>query len=278
MASGPASIKDCLQAGLRSFRRRPLRLILSWGAAVGATALFVSLIPADLSSALQVGASIGGMAILWAQLDLLRALREDISEAHRSAKTLRDWAWAFVPAIVAPALFRLLTWSVWFAVPFTGVLMYAFFSYGFGDMFLCGRLDLLTSAILFGFAGFMMTCGLLFAPLCAVVDRIGPLEALRRSWRMVGGHRLKILGISAACLSLPIATSLAAYYISILEARGMTFRGLPAVLWTASAASVALFFGPWLTASVTILLIPLKREENVFVRRLIQRRTTMNLS
>jgi len=259
-------------------RRHPARLIASWTAAAAVTVMFVVLIPTDLSSGLQIGASLGALAILWGQLGFVRTLGEDVSEAHRPTKPHRDWASACLAAVAAPLLFRVLTWSIWFAVPLTGGLMYAFFSYGIGDMFLCGRLDLLTSAILFGCVAFMMTCGFLFAPFCAVVDRIGPLEALRRSWRMAGGHRLTILGISSACLLLPTVLSLVAYYISVLETYAATFRGLPAVLWSASLVSVVVFFGPWLTASMTTLLLPLKREENTFARRLVQRRTTMHLS
>jgi hypothetical protein len=272
------SAKACLHAGRVALTRRPFPLIAGWAVAAGITALFVLAIPQDLSSALQLGGSLGGLALLWAQLDALKALGADASARRRPANVRRDWASAFVPMIVAPLVFRLLTWAMWYAVPLTGALMYALMTFGVADMFTCGRLDLLVSAIVFGAGGFMMTCGFLFAPACAVLDSIGPFEALRRSWRMSGGHRLTILRILSRCFWLPVTLFLSAYVLSVLRTAAFTFRGLPAILWSVALASIVLFFGPWATASMTALMVPLKREEDVFVRRHFERRTSMHLS
>lgn len=190
---------------------------------------------------------------------------------------MRDLGSSFIAAAVIPTLFRIATWSIWFALPLTGGLMYVFMTFGVADMFTSGRLDLLASAILFGTAGFMMTCGLLFAPICAVLERIGPFEAMRRSWRMAGGHRKTIFRIALTCFWLPVGLSLSAYFLSVLRTAAAVFRGLPAVLWVVSLVTVVLFFGPWCTGALMALFVPLKCEEDGYVRRLEERRATMNL-
>jgi hypothetical protein len=171
----------------------------------------------------------------------------------------------------------MLTFYTWFALPFSGTLMYVLYSYGIGSMFLCGRLDLLIYAILLGIFAFMMTCGFLFAPVCAVLDSLGPMEAMRRSWRMVGGHRKKILRIAVTCFWLPISLALSAYFLSVLESTAATFRGLPAVLWIVSLVTIVAFFGPWFSGALTALFVPLKREEDGYIRRRLERKAAMNL-
>ena len=272
------SAGHCLRAGLAAFLRSPLPLILGWAVSAGITILFIVYIPRDLSSALQIGAAFGGFVLTWPQLRMLRSMNADIAAAEPSASSPRSWVSALIALAIAPTLYRVLTWAIWYAVPLSGALMYAFVTFGAGNMYVSGRLDLLTSAILFGFGTFALMCGLVFAPLCAVLDRIGPFASLKRSWRMVSGHRATILRIATATLGAPVALSLAAYYVSVLQTAQATFRGLPAVLWSIALGSVVLFLGPWLTAAITLLFIPLKEEENFFTRRLRARRVSMDLS
>ena len=59
-------------------------------------------------------------------------------------------------------------------------------------------------------------------------------------------------------------------------------RPLPLILgWAIAAGLVALFvvlfFGPWCTGALMALFVPLKCEEDGYVRRLEERRATMNL-
>jgi hypothetical protein len=268
---------ECLRVGREVYVRRPLPLILGWAIAAGLVVLFVVLIPQDLSSGLQIGATLGGLALLRVQLIVLRSLGVTDALPRPALRRLRDWASAFGPMVVTPLLFRMLTFYTWFALPFSGALMYVLYSYGIGSMFLCGRLDLLIFAIVLGTFAFVMTCGFLFAPVCAVLDSIGPLEAMRRSWRMAGGHRKSILRIAVTCFWLPISLALSAYFLSVLESTAATFRGLPAVLWIVSLVTIVVVFGPWFSGALTALFVPLKREEDGYVRRRLERKAAMNL-
>ena len=269
---------DCLRAGREAYVRRPLPLILGWAIAAGLVVLFIVLFPSDLSTGLQLGVIVSAPILLGVQLIALKSLGTYELGRHQARGSLRDWGSSFVAAAVIPTLLRIATWCIWCALPFTGSMMYVFMTFGVADMFTSGRLDLLVSAILFGTAGFMLTCGLLFAPVCAVLDRIRPFEALRRSWRMAGGgHRKTILRIALACFWLPVGLSLSAYFLSVLRTAEAVFRGLPAVLWIVSLVTVVLFLGPWFTGALMALFVPLKREEDGYVRRLEERRATMNL-
>ena len=272
------STRHCLRTGMRTFLRRPLPLLLAWFVTTGISVGLFVVIPQDLSSALQMGTALGWIALVWAQLDLLRFLGADVAAPGPAKPLLARWGSLGIAVAVLPTVFRVLTFALWYAVPLTGGIMYMLVTFGVADMYVSGRLDLLTSAILFGFGAFMLTCGFGFAPVCSSLDRIGPLEALRRSWRIAGGHRIKILAIATATMSIPVAVAISAYHISILQTAQATFQGLPAVLWTISLAGLALFFGPWLTAAMTVLFIPLKGEENVYVKRRLARRESMNLS
>ena len=271
------STRHCLSAGRGVFLRRPLPMLLGWAAAGAITVLFVILFSSDLSTGLHVGVIVSALVLLKAQRIVLKSVDNDGSEEHPRSNAWRAWGRAFLAAAVVPTLFRVATWCIWFAVPLSGALMYAFFSYGIGDMFLCGRLDLLVGAVLFGSVGFAISSGLLFAPLCAVQDSRGALDALRRSWRMAGGHRMKILRIAVTCLWLPVSLALSAYFLSVLRTAEATFHGLPAVLWAVSLLLVVLFFGPWFSTALLMLYVPLKREEDGYIRRRVERKAAMNL-
>jgi hypothetical protein len=268
---------ECLRAGREAYVRRPLPLILGCAVAAGLVVLFVVLFPSDLSWGLQLGVILSAPVLLQVQRSALKSLGEDESPAHRTRSSLRDWGSSFIAAAVIPTLFRIATWSIWFALPLTGALMYVFMTFGVADMFTSGRLDLLTSAVLFGSVSFMLTSGFLFAPICAVLDGIGPLEAIRRSLRMAGGHRKTILRIAFTCFWLPISLSLSAYFLSVLRTAAAVFRGLPAVLWIVSLVTVVLFYGPWFSGALMALFVPLKREEDWYVRRRQERRATLDL-
>ena len=180
-------------------------------------------------------------------------------------------------AAVIATLFRVVVWCLWVAVPLSGAVMYAFMTFGVGDMFLCGRLDLLVSAIVFGTVGFVMTCGLLFAPMCAVQDSRGLFDAIRRSWRMANGRRWTILRIAVTCFWFPVSVSLSAYFLSVLRTAAAVFRGLPAVLWLVSLLTVVLFLGPWFSGALTAAFVPLKAEEDEYVRRREERKAKLRL-
>ncbi|TFH07157.1 MAG: hypothetical protein E4H08_09965 [Candidatus Atribacteria bacterium] len=266
---------ECLRTGWRVSRQHPLPLILGWALAAGAVVLSVFLLPANLSLGLQLGAIVGAPALLWTQLIVLRVLAPTEPKRPRMAGKLKDWLSAFAASAAVPTLFRTATWWIWAAVPLTGGLMYGLYAWGFGNMFASGRMDLFISAVLFSNAGFMISCGLFFAPLCAMQDSKGPFDAIRRSWRMASGHRLKILAIAAICFWLPVTLFLAAYFLSLLRHAAAVFEGLPAMLWTISAVVVVLFSGPWFSGAITALHVPLKEEEDTFeLRRENYRRTS----
>jgi hypothetical protein len=266
-----------IHVGRQTFFRRPLPLILGWGVAAGLVVLFIILFPHNLSTGLHVGVIASAPVLVRVQLIVLKSLGKGSERERQALNSLRDWGNSFIVAAVIPTLFRAATWSLWMAVPLTGGLMYMFVAFGAGDMFLSGRLDLLVCAILFGTVGFMLACSLLFAPICAVQDSRGPVDAMRRSWRMANGNRRTILRIAFTCFCLPISLSLSAYFLSVLETTAAVFRGLPAVLWIVSLVTVVLFFGPWFSGALMALFVPLKQEEDQRVRRLAERRATMGL-
>ena len=271
------SASDCLRAGRKAFLQRPLPLILGWAISASCVVLFVILFPSNLSLGLQLGAIASAPVLLWVQLVVLKSLGKDDSEGYQTRGSLLDWGSSFIASAVIPTLFRTVTWWLWVALPFSGGLMYAFMSWGVGGMFLCGRLDLLVFAILCGVAGFVVSSGLLFAPLCAIKDTKGPFDAMKRSWRMASGHRMKILRIAAICFWFPVGFFLSAYFLSVLRTTGAVFHGLPAVLWTISLITVVLFLGPWFSGALTALFVPLKAEEDAYMLRRVERKATMNL-
>ena len=271
------SASDCVRAGREIFLRRPLPLILGWAVAAGLVVLLIILFPSDLSTGLHVGAILSAPVLLWVQLVVLKSLDADKPGKLRAGGSLRDWGSAFMVAAAIATLFRAATWCLWVAVPLTGAVMYAFMTFGVGDMFLCGRLDLLVSAIVFGTVGFMMVSGLLFAPICAVQDCRGLFDAMRRSWRMASGRRRTILRIAVTCFWLPVILSLSAYFLSVLRTAAAMFRGLPAVLWLVSLLTVVLFLGPWFSGALAAAFVPLKAEEDEYVRRREERKAKLGL-
>jgi hypothetical protein len=269
------SASDCVRAGREAFLRRPVPLILGWAVAAGLVVLLIILFPSSLSMGLHLGAILSAPVLLWVQLVVLKSLDADESANRHAGGSLRSWGSSFMVAAVIVTLFRVTTWCVWVAVPLTGAVMYTFMAFGVGDMFLCGRLDLLASAVVFGAVGFMMTCGLLFAPMCAAQDSRGMFDAIRRSWRMASGHRRTILRIAVTCFWFPVSLSLSAYFLSVLRTAAAVFRGLPAVLWLVSLLTVVLFLGPWFSGALAAAFVPLKAEEDEYVRRREERRATL---
>jgi hypothetical protein len=272
------STRDCLRAGGKAFFQHPFSLITGWAIAAAIVVLFIFLYPNNLSLGMQLGAIACAPAILWAERVVLRSYEEAESGQARTKGSLLDWGSAFLSSAAIPAIFRTATWWIWVAVPLTGGLMYTFVALDFGDVFASGRLDLFISAILFGHAGFMISCGLFFAPLCAVVNSKGPFDAIARSWRMAGSHRLKILGMAAACFLLPVLLFLAAYFLSILRTAQAHFSGSSAVLWSISLAVTVLVSGPWFSGSLVALFIPLKEEEDAYMRRRAERKVMSNIN
>lgn len=272
------SARDCVRAGRHAFLRRPLPLILGWAIAAACVVLFVILFPSNLSLGLQLGAIVSAPVLLRVQLVVLKSLCTDESEKGDQKGSVRDWGSSLLVAAAIPTLFRTATWWIWAALPLSGTLMYAFMAWGVGDMLTSGRMDLFVGAVLFGPVGFMLSCGLLFAPLCAIRNSRGPFDAIARSWRMAGGHRLKILRIAVTCFWIPVGLFLPAYILSVLRTAAAVFLGLPAVLWTVSLLAVVLFFGPWFSAALTVAFVPLKAEEDEYMRRREQRRKTLGFS
>lgn len=271
------STRDCLRAGKEAYLRRPFSLIAGWASAAGLVVLFIILFPSNLSLALQLAAIASAPALLWVQLVVLKSLGTEESDEPQSRGSLRDWVSASLTAVAIPTLFRTATWWIWAAMPLSGGLMYTFMAWGVGDMFTSGRMDLFVGAVLFGSVGFMISCGLFFAPLCAIRDSRGPFDAMARSWRMAGGHRLKILRIAVTCFWLPVGLFLSAYFLSVLRTAGAVFHGLPAVLWTISVLTVVLFLGPWFSGALAALFVPLKAEEDAYMRRRAERRKALRL-
>lgn len=273
------SARDCLRTGREVFLRHPLPLILGWAIAASCIVLGIILFPSNLSLGLQVGAIVSAPVLLWVQLVVLKSLgRDELGEPQMRRGSLRDWGSSLLVAAVIPILFRAATWWIWVALPLSGGLMYTFRAWGVGDMFTSGRMDLFVGAVLFGFVGFMISCGLFFAPLCAIRDSRGPFNAIARGWRMAGGHKLKILRIAVTCFWVPVSLFLPAYCISVLREARAVFSGLPAVLWTISGLTAVLFLGPWFSGALTALFVPLKAEEDEYMRRREERRKTMHLS
>lgn len=265
-------IRACLRAGCEDYRHHAIPLLVGWAIAVAAVGVFAFGLPANLSLGLQLGAIVGSPALLWAQFVTVRphlAGRESKASGWRLLGNLSS---ALVANVIIPTVFRYATFWIWMAVPLSGGPMYAFYSWGIDDMLVAGRLDLLLSAVVVGPIGFYIACGLFFAPLCAVLDGNGPIDAIRRSWRMAGSQRHKILGIAAACFGLPILCFLAAYLLSVLHTGGATFLGVPAILWSVSAVIVVVFSGPWFTGSMAALFVPLKAEEDAYQLRRAERR------
>ncbi|MFC2095057.1 hypothetical protein ACFLSW_01270 [Candidatus Bipolaricaulota bacterium] len=272
MKSG-ISVRECLRSGRGIYLRRPLPLILGWSIAAGIVVLFVFLLPTNLSGGLHLGAMVAAPALLWAQRSAWRSLESEAADEKPEWASWRNWSSASLTSALLVTLFRYSTFWIWMAVPLSGGLMYTLHAWGVADMYMAGRLDLLIGAIVFGPVGFFISCGLLFAPLCAAVDGKGPFDAIRRSWRMAGSQRLKILGLAAACLWMPVALFLTAYVISVLRNARAVFAGVPAVLWSSSLIAIVLL-GPWFTSALTALFIPLKAEEDEYVLRREERRTT----
>ena len=271
-----SSARECLRAGRQVFFKRPLPLILGWVIAAACVVLGIILFPSNLSLGLQVGAILSAPGLLWTQLVSLRGSLDESEEALLRG-SLRDWGSSFLAAAVIPTVFRYATFWTWMAVPLSGGLMYTLHAWCIESMFMAGRMDLFITAVVFGFAGFMVSCGLFFSPLCAMRDSRGPFYAIARSWRMAGGQRLKILRIAVACFWIPVALFLPAYFLSVLRTSAAVFRGLPAVLWTISGLTVVLFLGPWFTGSLTALFIPLKAEEDEYMRRRAEKKATWNI-
>lgn len=269
------SISDCLRSGRKVFVQHPFSLILSWAIAVATTVLFAFLFQSNLSLGMQLGAIVCAPALLWGQRLALRTLTGRESQKSGS---LRDWGSSFLASALIPTVFRYATFYIWMAVPLTGGLMYTLHAWGIESMFAAGRMDLFISATLFGVAGFMMSCGLFFAPLCAIENSKGPFDAVARSWRMAGGHRLKILGIAVICFVFPVMLFLAAYFMSVLHEARAVFQGLPAILWSICVAVIVLVSGPWFSASLVALFIPLKEEEDEYMRRRAERKAMSNIN
>jgi len=272
------SARDCLRAGRKAFAQHPFSLILSWAIAAAIVVLFIFLFPGNLSLGMQLGAMVCAPAILWAERVVLRSYEEAELGQAQTKGSLLDWGSAFLSSAVIPAVFRTATWWIWAAVPLSGGLAYTFVAWGVGDLFTYGRMDLFVTAILFGHAGFMISCGFFFAPLCALQNSRGPLDAIARSWRMAGGHRLTILRMAATCFLLPVLLFLAAYFLSVLHEARAVFQGLPAVLWTISLAMIVLVSGPWFSGSLVALFIPLKEEEDAYMRRRAERKVMSNIN
>lgn len=271
------STRACLRAGGKVFAQHPLSLIFCWAIAAAIVVLFIFLFPSNLSLGMEMGAIICAPAILWAQRVALHGLEGTQEKRPQAQKPLLHWGSAFLSSTIIPVVFRTATWWIWIAVPLTGGLMYGLTAWGVGDPFTSGRMDLLITAVIFGHAGFIISCGLFFAPLCAIEDRRGPLDAIARSWRMAGGHRIKILSMAAACFLAPVTLFVAAYVLSVLRMAQAHFSGVSAVLWSISAAVTVLVSGPWFTGSLVALFIPLKEEEDEYMRRRAERKATSNI-
>ena len=270
------AFRGYLAKGIHLLRRNLFLLIGNWIACVCIMAGAVSLFPNSLSLGLQLGATVCSPLLLFAQMRLIFIL---VPELRASSQfRARSWLSALVPMVITPAVFRYATFWTWMAVPLSGGLMYTFYAWGIGDMFVAGRLDLFVSAIVVGPVGFCIASGLFFAPLCAMLDGKGPVDAIRRGWRMAGSQRIKILGLTAVCFSLPMLLFLGAYLLSILQTGGATFRGVPAILWSVSAAIIALFSGPWFTGAMAALFVPLKQEEDAYQLRRAERKTSSGFS
>jgi len=179
---------------------------------------------------------------------------------------------------VISCVFRFATFYTWFAMPLSGAFAYAFVTFEARDFLAAGRLDMLTGAAIYGLVGFGLAVGFIYAPLRAIHDGVGPIAALRRSWRMVAGRRWLLLKIFASCLGLPAALCVAGFALSYAHFSIAHFAGPQAILWCVAACSVVLFFGPWLSSTLAVLYVPLKLQHERQQARLAQRREGMGLS
>ena len=278
-AHDPAvSIRVCLHSGLRIYRQHGVAFTLGWTVTVVAMALLVFLVRGNLSLGLQLGAMAATPALLWMQRIAVKSIHPAYGAKHSGWRLLRDTGSAFLVSVAIPTVFRYATFWIWMALPMSGGLMYTFHAWGIADMFVAGRLDLFVSAVVVGPVGFCIASGLFFAPLCAIVDGNGPVDALRRGWRMAGSQRLKIVGLTAACFCIPIIVFLSAYLLSVLQAGGAVFRGVPGILWSVSAAITILFSGPWFTGAFAALFVPLKVEEDEYMLRRAERKASSNIA
>jgi len=290
---GNVSASDCLRAGWLLLKETGAWVILAWvlGGVVGAPMLF--LIPQDLSTGMMLAFLLGGLLVVPASCALVRMLAPDEGDTTRrsfptairslfgraeSRSFLATTASVLIGLAAVATVFRFATFYTWFAVPFTGGIAYAFVTFGVDNLSAAGRLDMLVGAIVWGLVGFGVAIGFLFAPLRAIQDRLGPLASVRAAWRMVGARRWLLLKMFACCLGIPAALCVVGFAFTYVRFGIAYFNGIQAVLWSLSAASLVVFFGPWLTCSLAILYVPQKALDETFLRRLAERKAGVGIS
>ena len=267
---------DSLLAGLRAVRHRPIPLLVGWIAAVSAAFLIACFAPVDFSTQLQLGATLAWPAILLAHLSLHVPHNTQSSRSGRARRTLMTAMAAVVSIVVVIAMFRLIAWVLWFVVSLLGSLLYAFVTFEEGVLLDAEGLLRLLATIPFAVASFVFVSRLILAPAIAVRDGVGPIQALRRSWDMTLEHARPIRGVIVTCMVIPTASALSGFALG-----GRTTTALPPSTWpeallVAGLLCMALFFGPWMTASIAHIHSCLRREQAFFDKRLQARRTSFS--
>jgi len=183
--------------------------------------------------------------------------------------SLRSW---LVAGAVFPCIIFLFLAGVYYltlAFPLSGSLTYLFVTLG-TDILVGGWFDLLTVRLLMAVLMFLLCLGWVYVPILAVRDAAGVIGSLGRSWRMVHGHRARLFAHCIRALGLPLAASLVATVLGILQF-AQPLAG-PTAQWIGVAALLVLVVwgGPRLIKALMQeypSLLPVDRADIKHVRR-----------
>lgn len=260
------------------FRLHAIPLVLGWAVIVGCVVGGFILLD-NVAKSLAFGLCVASPVLILVMIHAVRLSRrkgaqETAYPARRGASFLRGWIASSLILAGLVLIFERLLFFVWCANPLSGALMFGVMTFGLDEnMYVAGLFDLWTWHTVLAVPLFMLFLGWVFVP-HLIYEGIGPIEAFRRSWRMVTGVRLRLLRTALKTLWMPILLGWVGLYCTVIPLWIPAVRGADLYLWAAGAVLLTTFFGPWFTMSLAEAYVRLKVEDDEEQRVIERQRNT----